>query len=115
MQTGKQERMEQTLSVLYGISGIASSALYVPQILKYHRDPAARRAISLLAWAGWIAMTIVTILYAVYVVKNGLFASVACLNASAQTIVLLYGISARLSSHKRRLARKAEDNMQPVT
>ena len=109
MQTGKQKRMEQTLSVLYGISGIASSALYVPQILKYHRDPAARRAISLFAWGGWIAMTMVTILYASYVVKSRLFASVACLNVSSQTVVLLYGISARLPSHKRRLAHKAED------
>jgi len=115
MHTGKQERMEQTLSVLYGISGIASSALYVPQILKYHRDPAARRAISLLSWAGWIAMTMVTILYASYVVKNRLFVSVACLNVSSQTVVLLYGISARLSSHKRRLAHKAEGNAHSVT
>lgn len=88
--------MEQVLSVLYGASGIAASALYVPQILKYHRDPEARRSISLLAWGGWIAIAVVTILYALYVVKSHLFAMVAGLNVIAQLTVLFYGVNARL-------------------
>lgn len=88
--------MEQLLSVLYGVSGIAASALYVPQILKYHRDHEARRSISLLSWGGWIAIAIVTILYALYVVKNDLFAAVAGLNVIAQLTVLVYGVNARL-------------------
>ncbi|HJV74431.1 MAG TPA: hypothetical protein VJ654_09435 [Noviherbaspirillum sp.] len=89
--------MEQVLSVLYGISGIAASALYVPQILKYHRDPEARLSISLLSWGGWIAIAIVTILYALYVVKSLLFAMVAGLNVIAQLTVLFYGVNARLA------------------
>lgn len=88
--------MEQILSVLYGASGIAASALYVPQILKYHRDPDARMSISLLSWGGWIAIAMVTILYALYVVKSTLFAAVAGLNVTAQLIVLCYGVNARL-------------------
>jgi len=88
--------MEEILSVLYGVSGIAASALYVPQILKYHRDHEARRSISLLSWGGWIAIAIVTILYALYVVKSALFAAVAGLNVIAQLTVLVYGIHARL-------------------
>lgn len=89
--------MEQLLSVLYGASGIAASALYVPQILKYHRDRDARLSISLLSWGGWIAIAAVTILYALYVVKNPLFAMVAGLNVIAQLTVLFYGLSARLA------------------
>lgn len=89
--------MEQVLSVLYGISGIAASALYVPQILKYHRDPEARLSISLLSWGGWIAIAVVTILYALYVVKSPLFAMVAGLNVIAQLTVLFYGVNARLA------------------
>jgi hypothetical protein len=90
--------MEQVLSVLYGASGIAASALYVPQILKYHRDRDARMSISILSWAGWIAIAAVTILYALYVAKNYLFASVASLNVVAQLTVLFYGVNARLST-----------------
>lgn len=89
--------MEQILSVLYAVSGIAASALYIPQLIRYHRDPAARMSISVLSWSGWFAVTLVTVLYAAYVVKNALFAMVATTNAVAQLTVLVYGINALLS------------------
>jgi hypothetical protein len=89
--------MEQLLSVLYGASGILASALYIPQILKYHRDHQARRSISLLSWSGWIAIAMVTILYALLVVKNTLFAGVVALNVVAQVTVLSYGLRARFT------------------
>ena len=88
--------MEQILSVLYGVSGIAASALYLPQILKYHRDREARLSISLLAWGGWIVIAAITIAYALVVVKSTLIAAVAGLNILAQLTVLAYGLSARL-------------------
>ena len=94
---GRTEFMEQILSVLYGASGVAASALYVPQILKYHRDHNARLAISLLAWGGWAAIAAVTVLYALYVAKSDLIAMVAGLNAVAQLTVLVYGAHARLA------------------
>jgi hypothetical protein len=97
MARSQQEIMEPVLSVLYGASGIAASALYVPQILMYHRNREARRSISLLAWSGWIAIAGISILYALYVVKNSLFAIVAGLNVAAQLIVLFYGVNARLA------------------
>ncbi len=87
--------MEQVLSVLYGASGIAATALYVPQILKYHRDHQARLSISLVAWGGWIAIAAITVLYALFVVRNSLFAMVAALNIVAQVTVLAYGVNAR--------------------
>jgi hypothetical protein len=90
--------MEQLLSVLYGVSGIAASALYVPQILKYHRDRDARLSISLVSWTGWIAIAAITIAYALCVVKSCLIAMVAGLNAVAQMTVLLYGLRARYSN-----------------
>ncbi|HYD59098.1 MAG TPA: hypothetical protein VEC35_02000 [Noviherbaspirillum sp.] len=88
--------MEQILSVLYGVSGIAASALYLPQILKYHRDRESRLSISLLAWGGWIVIASITIAYALVVVKSVLIASVAGLNILAQLTVLAYGVSARM-------------------
>lgn len=90
--------MEQLLSVLYGASGVAASVLYVPQILKYHRDRASRQSISLLAWAGWIVIAAITIAYALCVVKSHLIAAVAGLNILAQLTVLGYGLNARLSA-----------------
>jgi uncharacterized protein with PQ loop repeat len=89
--------MEQILSVLYGVSGIAASALYVPQILKYHRDQDACKSISLFSWAGWIAVTAVTIVYALFVIKSYLVATVAATSVVAQATVLFYGINARLA------------------
>ncbi len=97
--------MEQILSVLYGVSGIAASALYLPQILKYHRDREARMSISLLAWGGWIVIAAVTIAYALVVVKSPLIAAVAGLNILAQLTVLAYGMSARF--HAPGLRRRA--------
>jgi cobalamin biosynthesis protein CobD/CbiB len=91
--------MEQVLSVLYGVSGVAASALYIPQIVKYHRDRNACSSISLLAWGGWIAIAVVTILYALYVVKSYLFAAVAGMNVAAQLTVLFYGLKARMSKN----------------
>lgn len=92
--------MEQILSVLYGISGAVAAALYLPQIMKYRCDREARLSISLLAWSGWIAIAMVTILYALYVVKNYLIAGVAGLNIAAQAVVLSFGIRTRLARRK---------------
>lgn len=88
--------MDQVLSLLYGASGIAASALYIPQILRYHRDARARRSISLLAWGGWILIAFITIAYALQVVHSPLIAAVAGVNALAQLIVLGYGLQARM-------------------
>jgi hypothetical protein len=88
--------MEHLLSILYGASGIAAAALYLPQIRKYRREREACLSISILTWSGWIVITGITILYALLVVKSYLFASVATLNVLAQLAVLSYGVRARL-------------------
>lgn len=89
-------RMEQVLSMLYGISGVAALGCYLPQLMRYHRDPLARASISIGSWGGWIAVTLVTLLYAVFVQKSGLFAGVTAMNAAAQGAVLAYGIRGRI-------------------
>jgi len=88
--------MEHLLSILYGISGVSASALYVPQIIKYRREREACMSISILTWSGWVIITSITVLYALCVVKSYLFASVAALNVVAQLAVLGYGLRARL-------------------
>lgn len=93
--------MEHLLSLLYGLSGLTSSALYLPQILKYRRDPEARRSISLLSWGGWIVIACITLMYALFVVKNRLFAGVVSLNILAQSCVLAYGVRAHIETRKR--------------
>ena len=90
--------MEQLLTVLYGASGIAASALYIPQIIRYHRDPASRASISLLAWGGWIVIAGITIAYALLVVNSTLIAAVAGLNVLAQLTVLAYGVRTRMQA-----------------
>ncbi len=87
--------MEQIVSALYGISSIAATALYIPQILKYRRDPAACKSVSLVCWSGWAGLAIITVLYALYVVRNPLFAMVAVLNCGAQLTVIFYAVKAR--------------------
>lgn len=89
--------MENLITLLYGISGIMAAALYLPQIRAYHRDPAARRSISLLSWGGWLGLACVTVLYALFVIRNPLVAGLAVLNIVAQGIVLFYGVRARLN------------------
>ena len=93
--------MENLLSLLYGLSGLTSSALYIPQILKYRRDAEARRSISLLSWGGWIVIACITLLYALLVVKSRLFAGVVSLNILAQACVLAYGVRAHIEERRR--------------
>ncbi|MGE5622885.1 MAG: hypothetical protein ACM3WS_07010 [Bacillota bacterium] len=92
--------MEQILSVLYGLSGVAASALYLPQIAKFHRDQEACRSISLASWGGWTVIALIAVLYAVFVAGNYLIAAVAGSNAIAQAVVLFYGINARLAKNR---------------
>ncbi|HEV2609213.1 MAG TPA: hypothetical protein VGU61_03000 [Noviherbaspirillum sp.] len=87
--------MEQIVSMLYGLSGIAATVLYIPQILKYRRDPVACKSISLICWSGWAVLAAITVLYALYVVRNQLFAVVAAMNFGAQLAVIFYGLKAR--------------------
>lgn len=89
--------MEKLLTLMYGASGVTAAALYLPQILNYHRNPEARASISLLSWGGWIAIACITILYALLVADNPLIAAIAALNVLAQLAVLGYGIKARLA------------------
>lgn len=102
--------MEQLLSVLYGVSGFMAALLYIPQILKYHRERDARSAISLFSWSGWLIVTLVTVLYASYVIKSGLFAAISLTNASAQVIVLFYGIKSRIGEKKNQTESTSEEN-----
>lgn len=88
--------MEHLLTLLYGASGVAAAALYLPQIRAYHRNRNACASISLLAWSGWLAIAFITILYALCVIDNPLIAGIAALNVLAQATVLFYGIRARL-------------------
>lgn len=90
--------MDQLLTLLYGASGIAAAALYIPQIRAYQRSRDARSSISLVTWSGWTAITCVTILYAVCVIHNTLIAGIAVLNVFAQLTVLYFGVSARYDS-----------------
>lgn len=85
--------------MLYGISGVAALGCYLPQLLRYHRDPQACHSISVASWSGWIAVTLVTLLYAIFVEKSRLFAGVTAMNAAAQCAVLAYGIRGRVSRH----------------
>jgi hypothetical protein len=87
--------MDQLLTLIYGATGVAAAALYLPQIRTYHRNRATRCSISLVTWGGWIAIACVTILYGVFVIDNMLIAAIAGLNALAQLVVLGYGIAAR--------------------
>lgn len=102
-------RMEQVLSMLYGISGVAALGCYLPQLIRYHRDPRARDSISVSSWSGWIAVTLVTLLYAIFVQKSALFAGVTAMNAAAQCAVLTYGIKSRFGRGAGGQASAAQD------
>lgn len=89
--------MDQFLTLLYGASGVAAAALYLPQIRNYHCDPLSRKSISLVTWGGWIAIACITIVYALCVINNMLIATIAGLNIIAQLTVLAYGLGARMT------------------
>lgn len=77
-----------TLSVLYAASGIAGCACYGPQIARLARAAAARRAMALASWVGWLGLSLVAVLYAAVGAGQGAMLLVSGLNALCQAAVV---------------------------
>jgi hypothetical protein len=77
------------LSALYAISGIAACLCYLPQVWRLARNAETRRAMSLAAWGGWLAVSAVSLLYAVVVVGQPEMAAVSALNTMGQIAIVV--------------------------
>lgn len=88
------------ISVLYGFAGIAACAFYLPQLRRLVREPAARRAMSLATWGGWLAVGLVGLVYAVVVVGNAEMVAVAASNWLCQAAVFGLALAQRVADRK---------------
>lgn len=93
------------LSALYAVSGVAACLCYLPQVRRLARHAETRRAMSLAAWGGWLAVSAVTLLYAVVVVGQVEMAVVSALNALGQTAVVVPIVWQRWADGRRRRPR----------
>lgn len=80
--------LTDALTALYAASGVAACGFYAPQILRLAHSAAARRAMSLASWAGWLGLSLITVLYAALVVGQGEMLVVSGLNALCQAVVV---------------------------
>lgn len=85
------------LSTLYAFSGLAACAFYGPQVLRLTRHAEARRALALSSWCGWLAASVVAVLYAVMVTGETAMVAVSGLNAACQTVVVALVLWQRVS------------------
>ncbi|HSV29516.1 MAG TPA: hypothetical protein VLL76_08150 [Candidatus Omnitrophota bacterium] len=85
------------LSSLYAVCGVAACLFYVPQLRRLARDAEARRAMSLVTWGGWLAVGVVSLLYAAIVVGETEMIVVAGLNWLCQAAVFGLALAQRLS------------------
>ncbi|MCR6631419.1 MAG: hypothetical protein NVV74_15985 [Magnetospirillum sp.] len=76
------------LSALYAASGMAACACYGPQILRMVRQAEARRAMSLAAWGGWLAVSLVGLVYATVVVGRREMMVVCAFNVLGQAVIV---------------------------
>jgi hypothetical protein len=92
--------LSELLSGLYALSGIAACACYVPQIRRLMADAAARRAMSLATWGGWLVVGMVTVLYAGLVVGAREMVAVAGLNWLCQAVVFGLAVAQRVADRR---------------
>lgn len=85
----------QALSAVYAVSGVAACAFYGPQLLRLVRDAGARRAMSAASWAGWLAVSLVAVLYGAVVTAQAEMVLVAGSNALCQLLVLALVVGQR--------------------
>lgn len=83
------------LSILYTASGIAGCACYAPQLVRLARSAAARRAMALASWLGWFGLSVVAVLYAAVVARQGAMVLVCGLNALCQAAVVILVVAQR--------------------
>lgn len=86
----------ELLSDLYALCGIAACACYVPQIRRLMADATARRAMSLATWGGWLAVGLVTMLYAAIIVGTREMVMVTALNWLCQAMVFGLALGQRV-------------------
>lgn len=99
------------LSTLYAAGGIAACLFYLPQLARMARDAHTRRAMSLLSWGGWLAVSAITVLYALVVVRHPEMVLVAAANTVCQTVVVGLTLAQRLVDRRR--VRTAEPPPSP--
>ncbi|MEW5729469.1 MAG: hypothetical protein AB1918_16695 [Pseudomonadota bacterium] len=80
--------VETAIAAAYAVSGLAGAALYLPQLRRLLASSEARRAMSLTAWGGWLAMGMVTVAYAAVVLGDGAMTAVSGANAGFQLAVV---------------------------
>lgn len=79
--------LETIVAAAYAVSGGVAAGLYLPQLRRLTSCAQARRAMSLLAWGGWLAMGLVTVAYAALVLGDGPMTAVSGANAAMQSLV----------------------------
>lgn len=89
-----------TLSILYTASGIAGCACYGPQLLRLARSAAARRAMALASWLGWLGLSGVAVLYAMVVARQEAMVVVCGLNALCQGAVVALVVDQRRRDYR---------------
>lgn len=88
------------LSALYAGAGIAACVCYLPQLRRLLREPAARRAMSLATWGGWLAVGAVSLAYAAVVVDSPEMVAVTAANGMCQAAVFALALAQRLADRR---------------
>lgn len=88
------------LSGLYAVAGIAACACYLPQLRRLLCEPEARRAMSLATWGGWLAVGVVSLVYAIVVVGNVEMIAVAAVNWLCQAAVFALALAQRMADRR---------------
>ena len=85
--------MDQFITYLYSVFGTLVIGMYIPQIVAVLRDHEHARSISLVAWSTWTLSYVVSMLYAIMVLKDWpvFFISLLnCLGCLLVTIIAIY-------------------------
>jgi len=91
------------LTLLYGVSGFALVACYIPQALSAWRDQNGAQAVSIVTWSFWLVCATVALAYAALVVKDLAFAATNVGNVAGCATVLSVALIKRREARHARL------------
>jgi uncharacterized protein with PQ loop repeat len=86
------------LKSLYALNGVIAVLLYLPQIAKAWKDRNHALSLSLVTFGGWSIGSLITALYASFLVRDHIFTAISLGNMAGSGAVFFIAASNRLAS-----------------
>ena len=86
-----------TIKSLYAVNGFVAVLLYLPQIISAIKNKERALSLSLLTFGGWSVGSLITALYAWYLVEDKMFTAISVGNMAGSGVLVAIILFSRFS------------------